>query len=104
MNDEELNEIRKRLVAMGMPLENVSNEAVRMGIIQRGLDFRDNAPLSAADAAKIILDGVRAKRWRILVGSDAEVIDRMVRETPEEAYGEDFMVRLLAETQWDLGS
>ena len=55
-----------------------------------------------ADAATIILDGVRARKWRILVGHDAEVIDRMVRETPEEAYGTEFMERLLAETQWDL--
>ncbi len=33
--------------------------------------FRDNAPMSAAQAATIILDGVRADTWRILVGDDA---------------------------------
>src|SRR6476659_3928270 len=34
-------------------------------------DFRDKAPLSAAQAATIILDGVRSGAWRILVGQDA---------------------------------
>ena len=34
-------------------------------------DFRDKAPLSAAEAATIILDGVRSGTWRILVGEDA---------------------------------
>jgi hypothetical protein len=42
--------------------------------------------LSAASAATIILDGVRQKKWRILVGEDAVVMDEMVRATPEEAY------------------
>ncbi|MAI27716.1 MAG: short-chain dehydrogenase [Spirochaeta sp.] len=102
MTDQDLDKVRERLITMGMPVENVPNEMIRMGIIQRGQDFRDKAPLTAADAATIILDGVRARKWRILVGHDAEVIDRMVRETPEEAYGTEFMERLLAETQWDL--
>ena len=33
--------------------------------------FRDEALTSAAQAATIILDGVKADRWRILVGADA---------------------------------
>ena len=37
-------------------------------------------------AAKIILDGVKADRWRILVGKDAEFLDRSVRAAPEDAY------------------
>jgi hypothetical protein len=37
-------------------------------------------------AATIILDGVRANRWRILVGPDAHKIDEMVRQSPERAY------------------
>jgi len=52
-----------------------------------GEAFRDSAPLSAADAATIILDGVRAGKWRILVGDDAERLDAAVREAPEAAYG-----------------
>ena len=38
-------------------------------------DFRDSAPLSAAGAATIILDGVRSGAWRILVGQDAVALD-----------------------------
>ena len=34
-------------------------------------EFRDKAPLTAAGAAAIILDGVRNDEWRILVGDDA---------------------------------
>src|SRR5262245_47949729 len=48
--------------------------------------FREEALTSAAQAATIILDGVKADRWRILVGTDAHKIDEMVRQSPERAY------------------
>ena len=48
--------------------------------------FRDQAPMSAAEAATEILDGVRAERWRILVGDDARKLDEAVRAHPEIAY------------------
>jgi NAD(P)-dependent dehydrogenase (short-subunit alcohol dehydrogenase family) len=48
--------------------------------------FRDGAPLSAADAATIILDGVRSGAWRILVGDGAKRLDAFVRADPEHAY------------------
>jgi NAD(P)-dependent dehydrogenase (short-subunit alcohol dehydrogenase family) len=44
------------------------------------------APLSAAAAATIILDGVRSGAWRILVGEDAKLMDARVRAKPEAAY------------------
>ena len=66
--------------------------------------FRDDAPMSAADAAKVILGGVKEERWRILVGEDAKVMDRLVREAPEEAYEPVFMERLRAEVKWGLGA
>ncbi len=37
--------------------------------------FHDTAPMTAAEAATVILDGVRADRWRILVGDDAHRLD-----------------------------
>jgi hypothetical protein len=40
--------------------------------------------MTAGEAAKVILDGVKAERWRILVGKDAEAMDRLVREKPED--------------------
>jgi hypothetical protein len=49
-------------------------------------DFRDKAPVSAAQAASVILDGVRAGDWRILVGKDAAIIDAAVRAKPDAAY------------------
>lgn len=48
--------------------------------------FREKAPLSAAAAATIILDGVRSGAWRILVGEDAKVLDAAVRARPDAAY------------------
>ena len=48
--------------------------------------FRDTAPTTAAEAATIILDGVRAGDWRILVGDDAHRLDEAVRANPSEAY------------------
>ena len=60
--------------------------------------FRDTAPTSAAEAATVILDGVRAGRWRILVGDDAVHMDRRVRAEPERAYDRDAGI-----TDWRLG-
>jgi hypothetical protein len=48
--------------------------------------FRDKAPLSAAGAAAVILDGVRSGAWRILIGKDAAMIDAAVRARPDAAY------------------
>jgi NAD(P)-dependent dehydrogenase (short-subunit alcohol dehydrogenase family) len=52
-----------------------------------GEGFRDSAPVTAAQAATVILDGVREERWRILVGDDAHALDEAVRADPLSAYG-----------------
>jgi NAD(P)-dependent dehydrogenase (short-subunit alcohol dehydrogenase family) len=104
MTDDQLDQARERMVGLGLPVENATNEQLRAGLAMVAEGFRDNAPMTAAEAATVILDGVRAERWRILVGKDAEVLDRLVRETPEEAYTEEFMARLTSETAWGLGS
>jgi NAD(P)-dependent dehydrogenase (short-subunit alcohol dehydrogenase family) len=78
--------MRARMVKAGAPVEDASDDQIRQLMHQRAVDFRDKAPTSAEQAATIILDGVRAGRWRILVGEDAERIDVMVRNAPEEAY------------------
>ena len=46
------------------------------------------APVSAAQAATIILDAVKAGKWRILVGDDAHRLDEVVRANPEGIYDE----------------
>jgi hypothetical protein len=55
-------------------------------LVQANANFRDKAPVSAAEAATIILDGVRSGAWRILVGEDAKMIDAAVRAKPEATY------------------
>ena len=60
--------------------------------------FRDNAPLSAAGAATIILDGVRSGAWRILVGEDAHRLDSYIRGNPDDAYDFAKMAAVLTDT------
>jgi len=48
--------------------------------------FRDGAPVSAAGAANVILDGVRSGAWRILIGENARQLDEFVRANPDQAY------------------
>ena len=86
------------MAGRGIPAEGLSDEQIAAAVRQMGEDFRDKAPVTAAQAATIILDGVRAEQWRILVGEDAKRIDRLVRETPEEAYEPSFAMRLQAES------
>ena len=69
-----------------MAPEGASPDDLRQLLAQANADFRDKAPLSAADAAAIILDGVRSGAWRILVGEDAKKLDAAVRARPEAAY------------------
>jgi NAD(P)-dependent dehydrogenase (short-subunit alcohol dehydrogenase family) len=94
MSTEEVALVRKRWTDLGMPVDNLPDDDIRKAIHQRGIEFRDNAPTTAAQAAEIILDGVRNDRWRILVGDDAQRLDRLVREFPEEAYELSFFEKL----------
>ena len=67
---------------------------------QESDDWRDKARTTAKDAASIILKVVKEKRWRILVGKDAEFTDQAVREDPESAYEPEFYERLAERNQW----
>jgi NAD(P)-dependent dehydrogenase (short-subunit alcohol dehydrogenase family) len=95
MPSDELAEIRERLAHHGIPTDGVSDQQLREFVRQRMADFRDQAPTTAAQAATIILDGVRSEQWRILVGEDARALDRMVREQPENAYELSFLGELM---------
>jgi NAD(P)-dependent dehydrogenase (short-subunit alcohol dehydrogenase family) len=70
----------------GVPVDTMDDEAILSMMEMFGNMFRDNAPVSAAEAATVILDGVRENRWRILIGEDARVLDEAVRADPEHAY------------------
>jgi len=99
---DEIKPIRARLERRGIPLEGVSDEQIRELIRQQGENFRDNAPTTAAQAAADILKGVKEERWRILLGEDAAVLDRLVREDPESAYEQSFMEKLRQEVDWGI--
>jgi NAD(P)-dependent dehydrogenase (short-subunit alcohol dehydrogenase family) len=85
----DLDEARRMLASRGLETDGVSDDDIRNIMKMMGEMFRDNAPLTAAQAATTILDGVRAGKWRILVGDDAHTLDEAVRADPESAYGED---------------
>ena len=103
LNDNEIALIRARLTASGTDTSQMSDEEVQAGAAERARNFRDEAPTTAAAAAKIILDGVKAERWRILVGDDAHRLDERVRQTPERAYDAEFFQSFVAEVGWRLG-
>ncbi len=94
---------RARIASMGIDESKLSDEDVAKLMIERARRFLEEAPTSAAEAAKIILDGVREERWRILVGRDAELLDGLVRKTPEQAYEADFFERFAKEAGWSVG-
>jgi NAD(P)-dependent dehydrogenase (short-subunit alcohol dehydrogenase family) len=100
MSAEEVDVLRKRWTALGMPVDNLTDDAIREAVHERGIQFRDNAPTTAAQAAEIILNGVREDRWRILVGDDAVRLDELVREAPEEAYEPSFIDKLTAQNHF----
>ncbi len=68
---------------------DLSDEERELGKVAAQM-FHDMAPMSAAEAATVILDGVREDRWRILVGADAHRLDEAVRANPEAAYDPGF--------------
>lgn len=86
--------VRDQLVKRGMPIGDMTDDQLRAVMHQLAVNFRDNAPTTAAQAATIILDGVRNDAWRILVGDDAHALDRLVRETPDTAYETSFLQEL----------
>jgi NAD(P)-dependent dehydrogenase (short-subunit alcohol dehydrogenase family) len=91
MSDAQVQEMLPRdaqdgLIKAGLLAKDPSPDDLRRWLTRMFTEFRDNAPLSAADAATIILDGVRSGAWRILVGKDAKMIDANVRGKPEAAY------------------
>jgi NAD(P)-dependent dehydrogenase (short-subunit alcohol dehydrogenase family) len=89
ISDAELEAARPVLIRLGLPAGDASIDELRQMAVRLGNDFRDKAPVSAAEAATVILDGVRSGAWRILIGEDARMIDAAVRAKPEAAYDYD---------------
>jgi NAD(P)-dependent dehydrogenase (short-subunit alcohol dehydrogenase family) len=103
LSETEIAVTRKRLNGMGIDTAPMSDEDIQKIAADRARTFRDEAPMTAAAAAKVILDGVKAGRWRILVGDDAHRLDERVRQTPERAYDAEFFQSFAAEAGWRLG-
>jgi NAD(P)-dependent dehydrogenase (short-subunit alcohol dehydrogenase family) len=78
--------VRSALIRAGALLDGASAEDLRRLLVRMNSDFRDKAPVGAAAAASVILDGVRSGAWRILIGDDATMIDEAVRAKPHAAY------------------
>jgi NAD(P)-dependent dehydrogenase (short-subunit alcohol dehydrogenase family) len=96
LTSEQLDDVRQRLGRRGLDVSGASDDDLRVGMQMQAEMFRDAAPTTAAQAATVILDGVRAERWRILVGDDAVSLDELVREHPTQAYSEEFVPLLQA--------
>jgi NAD(P)-dependent dehydrogenase (short-subunit alcohol dehydrogenase family) len=103
LSADEVLAARRRLSGMGIDATTMSDDKIQKIALDRARSFRDEAPTSAAAAAKIILDGVKAERWRILVGNDAQRLDERVRQTPERAYDAEFYQSFAQEVGWRLG-
>ena len=103
LSANELLSTRQRLKGMGIDTAAMSDEDVQKIAQDRARAFREDAPTTAAQAARIILDGVKAEHWRILVGDDAHKLDERVRKTPEQAYTPEFYASYRDEVGWRLG-
>jgi NAD(P)-dependent dehydrogenase (short-subunit alcohol dehydrogenase family) len=86
VSDAQLADARSWLSRAGLLAGDASGAEVRQILARLEADFHDKAPLSAAQAAAIILDRVRSGAWRILVGEDAKTIDAAVRTKPDATY------------------
>jgi len=51
---------------MGTDVSSLSDEDIQKMVAEGERRFREEAPKTAAAAATVILDGVKADRWRIL--------------------------------------
>ena len=103
MSAEEIAQARARLSAAGRDMSQVSDADIQKLYLERERRFREEAPMTAAAAATVILAGVKAGRWRILVGQDAHELDERVRQAPEEAYEAKFFEDFAADVGWRVG-
>ncbi len=103
LNATQIAHTRARLASMGKDTAAMTDADIQAMLAERARRFVTDAPTSAAGAATIILDGVKAGRLRILVGADAHLIDEMVRGDPDHAYEPEFFDRFAAAAGWYSG-
>ncbi|HXQ15590.1 MAG TPA: SDR family NAD(P)-dependent oxidoreductase [Caulobacteraceae bacterium] len=103
LSAETLEAARQQMAMMGVAADQLSDAQIEALVEEQGRRFRDDAPTTAAQAAKIILDGVKSDTWRILVGDDAHRMDEMVRADPAHAYEPGFFEQMVSNVGWRLG-
>lgn len=103
LSESDLAQARVRLKALGVEgVDLMSDADLQERVAERARAFLEKAPTTAAQAAKIILDGVKAGKWRILVGEDAHKLDARVRSDPENAYTDEFFKSFAEEVGWSV--
>jgi short-subunit dehydrogenase len=100
MTPTEIADARRSMKSMGLPADVMTDLQIQQMVAEMARQFETNAPTTAAEAATIILDGVRQEKWRILIGADAHTMDRLVRSAPEDAYEQSFIDKLREEGHW----
>jgi NAD(P)-dependent dehydrogenase (short-subunit alcohol dehydrogenase family) len=79
----DVSRVRDYLLDLGVPVADVEDP----GLDRISALLREVFMTPADEAVRLLLDGVRAGRWRILIGEDAWDVDEQVRAFPEAAYG-----------------
>lgn len=87
MTAADLETARAEMTKRGLPASGMSDGELRNMIKTFAQMFKEGAPVSAGQAATVILDGVRNGEWRILIGDDARALDEAVRADPAGIYG-----------------
>ena len=103
LSRDDIERARARFARAGVDLSGLTDAQLVAMAFEQARRFLEEAPTTAAEAARIILDGVRAERWRILVGDDAVKMDQLVRADPEHAYEPEFFAKLAETVGWRLG-
>ncbi len=103
LSAEEIAQTRERATKAGMDMTQVTDAMISAMAAERARSFLEDAPMTAAAAATVILDGVKSERWRILVGDDAHTLDEWVRKDPERAYEPEFYTEFAKAVAWRIG-
>jgi len=77
--------VRVTVVFPGAVATNITaNSGVATPEVAGGKEYKT---LAASEAARIILDGMAKNQYRVLVGGDAKMMDRLYRLSPKRAAG-----------------
>ncbi|MBH5371600.1 SDR family NAD(P)-dependent oxidoreductase [Bradyrhizobium glycinis] len=98
--DRLMDDVVARLRMAGVQIDNMSPDVLRRFSGERARKFIDDAPNTAEQAVKMILEGVRAGKWRIFAGADAQKIDGHIRRGPENAYAAEVYKKVAEDVGW----